>query len=62
MEPVVQLLCGVCMASDPAAVCVLPQVVPILLDQYFLTEQVACPGCLLLCVLCVGGGAWLWGV
>lgn len=39
-EPLVRLLCGVAMASDPAAVCVLPQVLPRLLQHYSTTTQV----------------------
>lgn len=40
MEPVVQLLCGIAAGSDPAAACVIPHVMPILLQLYPALSQV----------------------
>ncbi len=44
MEQVVQLLCGITVASAAAAVCVLPQVIPLLLKRYSVTAQVSWAG------------------
>lgn len=39
MEPAVQLLCGVTVASDPAATSILSAVMPLLIKQYFVSTH-----------------------
>lgn len=51
MDPVVQLLCGMTSASDPAAVCVIPCVIPRLLKQYSLASHVSVPPAFFNCTL-----------
>lgn len=41
MDPAVQLLSGIAMASDPAAAYVIPQVLPLLLSQYSSMDHVS---------------------